>query len=71
MPPPQTITLSGRSYSVPVLNGEMDSIVEQMNSKRNEIISLNSHLRDANIELNNLQQQFLTIYIQQTGSFPS
>ena len=71
MPAPYNITIQGRTYTTPILNGEMDNLVSQMNDKKAEIASLNSHLGTAIIELNDLQKQFLALYIQQTGSFPS
>ena len=71
MPAPYNVILQGKSYTTPILNGEMDDLVAQMNAKKEEIASLNSHLNTTISELNALQKQFLTIYIQQTGSFPS
>ena len=71
MPNPYNINLKGKTYITPILNGEMDDLVNQMNAKKEEIASLNTHLNGAISELNTLQKQFLALYIQQTGSFPS
>ena len=71
MPNSYNVTIQNKTYLTPILNGEMDDLVNQMNAKKEEIASLNSHLNTAISELNALQKQFLTIYIQQTGSFPS
>lgn len=71
MPNPYNINLQGKTYITPILNGEMDDLVNQMNAKKEEIASLNTHLNGAISELNTLQKQFLALYIQQTGSFPS
>ena len=70
MPNPVKITVKNKVYTTPILNGEMDDINNQINEKKNEIASLNSHLSDAIASLNNLQNQFMALYIQQTGSFP-
>ena len=40
-------------------------------TKRDEIRNLNEHLRSAIIDESNLQNQFMALYIQQTGSFPA
>lgn len=71
MPDPYNVTIQNRTYLTPVLNGEMDNLIAQMNDKKSEIASLNSHLNGALAELKDLEKQFLAIYIQQTGSFPS
>ena len=70
MPDPVPIFIQGKSYVTPILNGEMDSINAQIIDKKNEIRSLNEHLSGAISELNQLQKQFMSLYIQQTGSFP-
>ena len=71
MPAPYNITVQNKTYLTPILNVEMEDLVNQMNAKKEEIASLNSHLNGAISELNDLQKQFLALYIQQTGSFPS
>ena len=71
MPVPVNITIQNKVYVTPILNGEMDDINNQMNAKKEEIASLRNHLNAAIAELNALQNQFMALYIQQTGSFPS
>lgn len=71
MPAPINISIKNVVYSTPILNGEMDSIAREIQARREEINSLNRHLTDAISSLNNLQQQFMALYIQQTGSFPN
>ena len=70
MPGPVKITIQNKVYITPILNGEMDDINNQINSKKDEIKSLNDHLAGAIQELNNLQKTFMAMYIQQTGQFP-
>ena len=69
MPGPVKITIQNKVYITPILNGEMDDINNQINSKKDEIKSLNDHLAGAIQELNNLQKSFMALYIQQTGQF--
>ena len=71
MPAPVNITIQNKVYVTPILNGEMDDINNQMNTKKDEITTLRNHLNSAIAELNALQNQFMAMYIQQTGSFPS
>ena len=71
MPAPLNITIQNKIYTTPILNGEMDTVAQQITDKKNEIASLNSHLSSAIAELNTLQNQFMAMYIQQTGSFPN
>jgi len=71
MPAPLNITVQNKVYVTPILNGEMDAVAQQIQEKKNEIASLNSHLSSAISELTTLQNQFMAMYIQQTGSFPS
>ena len=71
MPVPVNITIQNKVYVTPILNGEMDDINNQMNTKKEEIATLRNHLNTAITELNALQNQFMALYIQQTGSFPS
>lgn len=71
MPAPVQITIQNKVYTTPILNGEMENLNQQIIDKKAEISSLNSHLGTAITELNDLQKQFMAMYIQQTGSFPS
>ena len=71
MPAPVQIKTNSKFYSCPILNEEMDQVAQQIYSCKAEIDSLNHHLNDKLNELNNLNQQLLTMYVQQTGSFPN
>lgn len=70
MPAPVPITIQNKVYITPILNGEMDQLNQQIIDKKNEIASLNSHITSATAELAQLQKQFMSMYIQQTGQFP-
>jgi hypothetical protein len=71
MPDPLKIVVKNKVYITPILNREMDDLASQIASKKEEISTLNSRLNDDLAELASLQNQFIAIYIQQTGSFPS
>jgi hypothetical protein len=48
----------------------MDNLAQQIQQKKDDIRSLNEQLASAIRDLNNYNQQFMAMYIQQTGSFP-
>ena len=54
MPAPLNITVQNKVYTTPILNGEMDTLAQQIQEKKNEIASLNSHLSSAISELTTL-----------------
>lgn len=58
------------TYNVEIISGEMDSVYQQIQIKKEEIADLNSQLLHRNQQLNELQTQLMTLYIQQTGGFP-
>lgn len=70
MPDPVPVTVQNKVYYTPILNGEMDQVVQQIADKKVEIASLNSHLTGALSELTQLNKTLLAMYIQQTGQFP-
>lgn len=69
-PPIQKVRLQNTLYNVEIISGEMDSIYQQIQIKKEEIADLNSQLLHRNQQLNELQTQLITLYIQQTGTFP-
>ena len=71
MPSPVSIPVQGRTYLTPVLNEEMNNVASQIQSKKEEITENNNRLIRSMTELKDLEKQFLSMYIQQQGSFPS
>jgi len=71
MPNPVNITLQNKTYVTPILNGEMDTIAQQIQETKNNINSLNEQMSQQLNQLNSLNYQFMSIYVQQTGSFPN
>jgi len=69
-PPPLKIQVKNTVYNTPILNEDMDIIAQQIDAKKQEIESLKHHLNGAVNELENLSNQFIALYIQQTGTFP-
>lgn len=69
-PPIQRIKLQNILYNVEIISGEMENITQQIQSKQEAILLLQSQLNRENRDLNLLQQQLFTLYIQQTGTFP-
>ena len=70
MPDPVKIKTNSKLYNIPILNGEMDNIAQQIQSNKEEIRSLRNHLNDANNNLNTNSSSLLLMYIQQTGQYP-
>lgn len=69
-PPIQKVRLQNTLYNVEIMTGEMDNITQQIQSKKEAILMLNSQLSRENRDLNELQTQLMTLYIQQMGTFP-
>jgi hypothetical protein len=70
-PPPIKVTINSKTYFIPILNGDMDTVVQEIETTRNEL-RRNTERRINNLEnLENLNNTLLLMYIQQTGSYPS
>jgi len=70
-PPIQKVRLQSTLYNVEILTGDMDNVYQQIQSKKESIMLLNSQLSRETRDLNDLQTQLMTLYIQTTGTFPS
>jgi hypothetical protein len=69
-PPIEPIRLPNVVYNVEIISGEMDAIYNEILSKKEAIALLTAQMTRENSELVNLQTQLITLYIQQTGTFP-
>ena len=69
-PPTEPIRLPNVVYNVEIISGEMDAVYNEILSKREQIALLTAQMTRENSELVNLQTQLITLYIQQTGTFP-
>ena len=69
-PPIQKVRLLN-TYNVEILSGEMDSVYQQIQSKQESIAMLQTQLSRENRDLVDLQTQLMTLFVQQTGTFPS
>lgn len=70
MPAPISITINSKTYSIPILNGEMDNLVQQMVQQKEAIDRNRERMNDAKVEYNNSCNVLLLMYIQQTGQYP-
>lgn len=69
-PPIQKVRLQNTLYDVEILTGDMDNIAQQIQSKKESIMMLNTQVSRETRDLNDLQTQLITLYIQQMGTFP-
>jgi hypothetical protein len=70
-PPPYKVRLLDNVYNVELFTEEMTQIVEQIQSTQEAIRQLQSQINRENRSVLVLNQQLLTLYIQQTGGFPN
>lgn len=70
MPAPVTVTINSKVYNIPILNGEMDNVVQQMEQQKEEIQRLNRRKQNAKVALDTNCNTLLLMYIQQTGQYP-
>ena len=70
MPPPVQVIINSKTYAIPILNSEMDNVVQQMNQNKEDINRNRQRLNDSKNEYNNNCSQLLLMYIQQTGQYP-
>lgn len=70
MPEPSKISINSKLYTVPILNGEMDNIANEIIARKEELRSLRDHIKGATDELNSNSNALLLMYIQQTGQYP-
>lgn len=71
MPPPVVVKINSKTYDIPILNGEMDNVVQQMAQQKEAIDRNRQRMNDAKAEYDNSCNTLLLMYIQQTGSYPS
>lgn len=69
-PPIQKVKLQNILYDVEILTGDMDNIAQQIQSKKESLMMLNTQVLRETRDLNDLQTQLMTLYIQETGTFP-
>lgn len=71
MPAPIIVKINSKTYTIPILNGEMDSLVQQIQPIEEEIRRTTERRSNALNDLNNIYNNLLLLYIQQTGQYPS
>lgn len=70
MPAPVVVKINSKVYSIPILTGEMDNVVQQMAQQKEAIDRSRQRMNDAKVEYDNSCNTLLLMYIQQTGSYP-
>ena len=69
MPPPVQVTINSKKYAIPILNSDMDNVVQQMEQQKEDINRNRRRLNDAKTEYDNSCNTLLLMYIQQTGQY--
>jgi hypothetical protein len=70
MPPPIQVTINSKKYAIPILNSDMDNVVQQMEQNKEDINRNRQRLNDAKAEYDANCNTLLLMYIQQTGQYP-
>jgi cell division protein FtsB len=69
MPGPEKISFGVTVFNVPIQNGEMDFIVQQIRQKEAEIKQFRIQIKEANKNIENLIKEQLMVYqVQLNGS---
>ena len=68
---PLLILLQSKIYSVPSVSKEMDDVYAEIEFKKEEITTIQTQLERSVEDLKTLQNQYITMYIQTTGTFPT
>ncbi len=71
MPAPIIVKINSKTYSIPILNGDMDNLVQQIQPIEEEIRRTTERRSNALNNLNEIYNNLLLMYIQQTGSYPN
>jgi len=71
MPAPVIVTINSKTYSIPILNGDMDNLVQEIQSIQEEIRRSTERRKNALENLENCNNSLLLMYIQQTGQYPT
>jgi len=69
-PPPTIIKVNSKTYSIQILNGEMENMVNQIEAEKENIRRTRERLNSSLSNLSINYDALLLMYIQQTGEFP-
>ena len=70
-PPPIIVKINSKTYSIPILNGDMDNLVQEIQLTQDEIRRATERRKNALQNLENSNNALLLMYIQQTGQYPT
>jgi hypothetical protein len=68
MPDPVKINFGATIFNVPIQNGDMDTLVQQIRQKQDDIKEYQRNICNANIDIENYKQQLMVYQVQLTGS---
>lgn len=71
MPAPVIVKINAKTYNIPILTSEMDTVVQQMSQQQEAINRSRQRMNDAKLEYENSCNTLLLLYIQQTGQYPT
>jgi hypothetical protein len=71
MPAPVIVTINSKTYAIPILNGDMDNLVQEINQNKEELRRTTERRKNAFENLENNNNTLLLMYIQQTGQYPN
>lgn len=71
MPAPIVVKINAKVYNIPILNADMDNLVQQMVQQQDAINRNRNRLNDSKVEYENSCNTLLLLYIQQTGQYPT
>ena len=69
-PPPTIIKVNSKTYSIQILNGEMENMVNQIEAEKENIRRTRERLNSSLSNLSINYDALLLMYIRQTGEFP-
>ena len=70
MPAPIVVKINAKVYNIPILNADMDNLVQQMVQQQDAINRNRNRLNDSKVEYENSCNTLVLMYIQQTGQYP-
>ena len=69
-PPIQKVKLQNVLYNVELMTGDMERVVQQIQTTQETIALLQGQIGRELRSISVLNEQLITLYIQQTGTFP-
>jgi hypothetical protein len=71
MPEPIQITLNSNTYTIPILDGEMDDVLQEILANKEQLRIAKEDTRRAYDKIERNSKNLLRLYIIRTQEFPS